>query len=173
MALIPTVGRKSWSLRILIAGLYIVLSIGAVTMIYPFLLMLSTSVTSGVDVNRFQVIPAYLYDSGTLFSKYAEDKYLGDIIVINDTYCTDFAKLEDVTPPANISNAGKLKAMAKDWQQFVATLPLDFKQVGFTGYMGSPSKTLNLYRKWVAEKYDTTYRSSIKLTWKRMRPSNR
>jgi hypothetical protein len=46
MPLIPQCGRRSLKLRITILGLYIVLSVGAISMVYPFLLMLGSSVTS-------------------------------------------------------------------------------------------------------------------------------
>ena len=41
MALIPVVGRKTWKMRALIGALYLALSLGAVTMVYPFLVMLA------------------------------------------------------------------------------------------------------------------------------------
>jgi multiple sugar transport system permease protein len=123
-------------------------------MVYPFVLMLATSVTSGVDVNNFQAIPSYIYDNGMLFSKYAEDKYLGDFQIINDNYQSDFAKLEEVAPPKLNPNDPKVKALVRDWQEFLKSLSLDYKQVGFTGYLGSPSRTLNLYRKWLVKRFD-------------------
>ena len=45
MALIPVVGRKTWKMRALVGALYLVLSLGAVTMVYPFLVMLGASVS--------------------------------------------------------------------------------------------------------------------------------
>ena len=43
--------------RLVIAALYVVLIRGAVTMVYPFLLMLGSSVTSGADVNSYDDRP--------------------------------------------------------------------------------------------------------------------
>jgi ABC-type glycerol-3-phosphate transport system permease component len=69
VAILPTVGRRTWKLRLVIAGLYIALSIGAVTMVYPFLLMLASSVTSGADVNSYSILPRYVYNDAALFPK--------------------------------------------------------------------------------------------------------
>ena len=54
MPVIPTVGRKSLSVRLLVITLYCTLSIGAVTMIYPFALMLATASTGNADWQEFR-----------------------------------------------------------------------------------------------------------------------
>jgi ABC-type glycerol-3-phosphate transport system permease component len=114
MALIPMVGRKSWQIRGLLAVLYTVLTLGAVTMVYPFLMMFSASVESQYDISSFDIVPRYLHTTPALFGKYAEDKYKGDITAINSAYGTSFATLADVTPPAS-GDAARLK----DWDAFV------------------------------------------------------
>jgi len=99
MAIIPTVGRSDWKLRLLIVLLYLGLSLGAVTMVYPFMLMIGTSMTSDTDYTEFRPIPRYLYDKGALFSKEVEIRYGADMVKINSVYGTDFANLQGVTPP--------------------------------------------------------------------------
>ena len=59
MPLIPLIGRKQPKMRLLIVLLYTVLTLGAVTMVYPFIVMLATSVTSEVDHDEFRPVPAY------------------------------------------------------------------------------------------------------------------
>ena len=59
MPVIPVVGRKSFGMRVLIAALYVILSLGAVTMIYPFGLMISTAMTGNADWQQFNLIPRY------------------------------------------------------------------------------------------------------------------
>ena len=46
MSLIGQVGRRHWRVRLLMGTIYALLLVGSATMIYPFTLMLSTSVTS-------------------------------------------------------------------------------------------------------------------------------
>ena len=57
MPIIATIGRKHWKVRAQIAGLYALLTAGAVTMVYPFLLMLAGSTKSGVDTTEFRPVP--------------------------------------------------------------------------------------------------------------------
>ena len=49
MPIISTIGRRSLQVRLLVWTIYGLLIIGATTMIYPFLLMLSGSTKSSVD----------------------------------------------------------------------------------------------------------------------------
>ncbi len=77
MPILPKTGRKSPAMRALIASLYAVLALGSITMVYPFLLMVATSITSGMDSGEFRVVPRYLYDDHILFAKYLETKYGG------------------------------------------------------------------------------------------------
>lgn len=153
MSIIPKVGRKSLKTRIVIAALYIVLTGGALTMVYPFLLMIGLSVSSGADVNNYQIVPEYLYSKDALFPKYAEDRYAGDVEQINQLYGTDFPKIDDVAIPKLKSTDAQLKAQAEDWAEFVRALPMHYKQVGFEGYGSAPSKLKMRYREWLRKRF--------------------
>lgn len=74
MPLISYVGRRSPVSRCLIAAIYIALALGAITMVYPFTLMLANSVTSKADFQEFRVIPRYFSSDKALFKKYIVDK---------------------------------------------------------------------------------------------------
>ncbi len=146
MALIPTVGRKSPSMRLLVAFLYVILSVGAVTMVYPFLMMLGLSVESQYDQVSFALVPRYLYSTPALFGKYAEDKYKADISAIGDAYGVPFAKLQDVGPPP-----ASLALSVPAWEAFARSLPPCMKSVGFggAGASYSPSTLLDRYHDWL------------------------
>lgn len=137
-------------MRLLIATLYFVLSLGAVTMIYPFFIMLGASVESQYDIASYSLIPGYLRNSSELFGKYAEDKYAGDINAINSAYRTTAIALTDVKPPSHLNEAD-----AHDWDQFVINLPLRYKQAGFGGDIGaySPSLLLDRYHDFLTRKF--------------------
>lgn len=147
MPLIPTVGRKAPSIRVLIATIYVVLALGAVTMVYPFLLMLSTSVTSSTDTNEFRVVPRYLYQDAPLFAKLMDDKYAGDVDAINARYHTAFKKTEELRPAPK--PAGERAAILRAWQAFVPTLPLAWKETAFRGYGTHPVELDMKYREYV------------------------
>jgi ABC-type glycerol-3-phosphate transport system permease component len=153
MSIIPKVGRRSRKTRLVIAALYLVLTGGALTMIYPFLLMLGSSVTSGADVNKYAIVPKYIYSTEALFPKYAEDRYAGDIELINQLYGTEFAKIDDIQPPKISPTSGKLRAQAQDWERFVAALPISYKQAGFEGYGSAPSQLKNTYREFCRKRF--------------------
>ena len=143
MALIPAVGRKSLKMRTLVFFLYVVLTIGAVIMVYPFLVMLGSSVASQVDQAHYDIVPRYLYSSPALFGKYVEDKYDADMVKLNAAYGAQYAKLDNVMPPAPIAPE-RIRA----WDTFAAGLPMHFKSGGFGGGTGisySPSPLLDRY----------------------------
>src|SRR5205814_10681836 len=65
----------SWQVRALLTSNYAVLIIGAVTMVYPLLLMLSGSTRSETDFLWVGPVPQYLWDDRILWMKYIESKY--------------------------------------------------------------------------------------------------
>jgi ABC-type glycerol-3-phosphate transport system permease component len=144
MPIIPQVGRKALRIRLLIALIYASLGLGAVTMVYPFLLMLSTSVTSTTDTNEFRVIPRYLFHDDPLFAKYVDEKYAGDIDMVNARYVSDFRRNETVKLPrrARLNASAPLLA---EWRAFSASVPMSFREAGFRGYGFNPSYLTEKY----------------------------
>ena len=69
MSIISTIGRKSLKVRCLIWSIYLVLTLGALTMIYPFWLMISGTGKSSTDVSELKLIPAYLVDDAAYYRK--------------------------------------------------------------------------------------------------------
>ena len=72
MPIISQIGRRHPRIRALMALLYLALIAGAVTMVYPFLLMISGSTKSAVDMKALDVIPAFLRDDDALYRKHME-----------------------------------------------------------------------------------------------------
>src|SRR5712692_5232848 len=99
MPLIPVIGRKQPKMRLVIALLYTALSLGAITMVYPFIVMVATSFTSPVDHDEFRPVPAYFRDDGWLFKKYVEAKYNEDVPRFNAALSNDLATFKDLSPP--------------------------------------------------------------------------
>src|SRR6478672_6679678 len=106
MPLIPPIGRRQPKMRLLIAALYVVLSLGAVTMVYPFVVMVGTSITSTVDRDEFRPVPAYLNSDLWLFRKYVEAKYNENISKYNSWLSNDLATFKDLALPADAASAG-------------------------------------------------------------------
>lgn len=146
MPIIPQVGRKALRYRLLFILMHTVLILGATTMVYPFLLMLGTSLTSSTDTTEFRVVPRYFYRENALFAKYVDDKYAGELPTIDASYHTDFKKLTEIVPPTQAGSADS-KRLVAEWREFVKALPLSYLQAGFRGYGTHPSQLNLAYRR--------------------------
>ena len=137
-------------MRAVIALLYLALTAGAVTTVYPFLVMLGSSVTSDYDQNNYDIVPGYLREAKPLFGKYAEDKYAGDPASISAAYSHSFPTLQDITRPESID-----RARVDDWNRFFAAQPLSYKQAGFLGKgtAYTPSRLLPLYQDFLRNRF--------------------
>lgn len=150
MPIISTVGRKSRGCRALIACMYTTLALGAVTMVYPFVLMLSTSLTSEVDSREYRIVPRYLYDDAALYRKYIESKYNEDIVRYNAWFGTDLASFAHAEPPKHVR-----RRFVEEWRSFVTGLPNDYLMLCHSASIGDnrTPEMLTRYRKFVAEKF--------------------
>jgi len=83
MALIARIGRQTLEVRILIAGIYVVLVLGAVTMVYPFLVMISGAFKTNVDQDVYDCFPAFLSDDLTLYQKHLECRHNNQTTLYN------------------------------------------------------------------------------------------
>lgn len=75
MPILGPVGARTPARRILAFVLYTALIAGGVTMVYPFALMVATSLTTETDAHDFRLIPRFIRDDSALFCKYLEAKY--------------------------------------------------------------------------------------------------
>lgn len=147
MPIISIIGRKVPKVKGLIALLYITLTIGAVTMVYPFLLMIAISITSGVDSDEFRLIPKYLFDKKALFTKYVEEKYIR-INELNNAYGTDYIGFKEITPPEiGLKEKNKLLSLVPDWNDFKSTLPSQYRLLYFE------KEVEKIYQKFLKNKY--------------------
>ena len=117
MPIISVVGRRQPRMRAFIALLYLVLAVGAVTMVYPFLLMISLSFASPVDQHEFRIVPRYWYRDAPLFRKYLESKYDENIDYLNAFLAREEVEFRLIRPPARVNYQA-----VRDWQQFSHTL---------------------------------------------------
>ncbi len=114
MPIIGNVGRKQFRVRLLNASIHIVLLIGAVTMIYPFMIMVSGSFKSAVDSKSFSVYPKYFFDEGVLFKKYVEARYNEQSGKLGESYRDRFTGFDEVVMPKDTS-----RVVYSDWISFL------------------------------------------------------
>lgn len=122
MAIISRIGRRSLKVRLLIGAIYMGLTLGAVTMIYPFILMVAGSTKSSVDSPDSHVVPPYLTDTEELYKKYVEALFNESFDAMKMAYkhCSadSFRKLE----VPRVVNPKPAKA----WTEFCETAQLPF-----------------------------------------------
>jgi len=118
MSIIGKVGRNSPRARILKYSIHFVLLLGAITMIYPFLLMISFSFKSNVDSTSLDLIPAFIYQDEALYQKYIESRYNEESSRLMDNYPGSWISFSEVTIP-NQAN----KNLYQEWMEFITKKP--------------------------------------------------
>jgi len=153
MPIISTIGRKQWKSRLLILGIYLLLLGGAVTMVYPFLIMVAGSTKSGVDAKEFRPVPRFLADDTQLYRKHVEGLFDESLVSMKIAYDRDDPTFEVVEPPKDPN-----EALVAEWWQFVdqASLP----RYAYTcGYMTAPTsrttpQALREFKQYLSKKFD-------------------
>jgi ABC-type glycerol-3-phosphate transport system permease component len=75
MAVILTVERRTAKARVFLALVYAALSLGGITMVWPFLVMLAASLTGPYDYYRFSPLVRAMWDRGDRFMRYVATCY--------------------------------------------------------------------------------------------------
>ena len=148
MPVLPTVGRRSIKIRLVIALIYTLLIAGGITMVVPFMVMVTTSVSNEADYQRYDVLPAYWFREDLRFAKYLAAKYeelpFAHFAVAHgapenwstfrglgyeneEDLVRYFADLKDLDP-------AHLERIAADYREFLAACP--------------PGTTVPLFKSW-------------------------
>ena len=162
MPLISIVGRRFLPVRLLLGGMYLLLTVGAITMLYPFGLMFSVATTSQADSEEFRLVPKFWFDDLALFKKYivdaaeiselatwfGQDKWFH----ANDIYPRQLSHLADMEPAHR-------EVVARDVRQFIKSrCPDEFKLPLFVAGLGAEDGPLSLraeYMGWLEERYES------------------
>ena len=173
MAIIPQVGRKSLKMRSLIFSVYGVLIVGAVTTVYPFMLMFATSFTSHTDFEEYRVVPRYLYNDTALAVKYLEDKYRREHFELFKLRYHLLEPYEDVLSGQKIARKygrfletkramrsfdmeePRFLARVGDWIDFTAELPMKYKDTFFHMYIMPAGFTDVAFQEFLKARYGT------------------
>ncbi len=118
MSIISAVGRRSAKVRLLNAFIHLVLVLGAVTMVYPFLLMISSSLKSNVDSTRLSLVPRYLFADAALWQKYLEARYNEESSRLADNYPGRWLSFAEAELPQRPD-----PALYADWRKFIGSHP--------------------------------------------------
>jgi len=134
MAIISEIGRKDTKTRMLIASIYAVLTLGSITMVYPFLLMISGSTKSGVDSNQSHIIPRYLISDEALYRKHIERLFNERYNTLKIAYNNEEHSFRELPLPT--FDHPKL---VEQWDQFVADPNSNIPHYSYNlGYFHAP-----------------------------------
>ncbi len=152
MPIIGNVERKYWKTKVLNAAIHFVLLLGAVTMIYPLLIMLSGSFKSSVDFNDFSILPEFLYKDELLFQKYLDSKYNGQTVILFESLREPLGIVTGIRKPEN-----PVRIQAEDYRAFLAGLrketPHYWRGMGMTSEFGVYPLVLREFWTWLQKKY--------------------
>ena len=162
MAIIGKVERKSWKARLLNLSIHVILLLGAATMVYPLLIMISGSIKSDVDFYEFSLYPEYLHDNALLYRKYLLTKYNGQNVLLFNMFRLPVGELNRLQPPERPS-----RARFNDYKQFLADLwngkPHYWRMIGMVYENGVAPLTLREYRAWLSRKFGSGPRGLAEL----------
>ena len=149
---IALVGRKAPKTRAVIAAIYLALIVGGITMVVPFWLMLTTSVTSNVDSHDYTLLPDYLRGDEALYKKFTESAYNEDSKLYNYVNAGgDISDFRDVKKPAEFK-----EQLVTDYDQWKDALPHMYT-ITLHGYsVAKPKISLmgaHLYQKFLIARY--------------------
>lgn len=120
MALMNAIERRGWRGRAVVAAVYLVLMLGAFTMVYPFGLMLGGSMRGNTDLREKNLVPGFITNHERLWARFAEAMMNERLQTANITYggrWRDFAAI-----PRPVSNKERLA----DWRCFLDGVEASF-----------------------------------------------
>ena len=148
----PTTAR-SLPVRTLIGGIYALLILGGITMVVPFLVMITGSVEPRAKAEGINFFPPYLANKDALWSCYVETKYHGQASLLRMAWGdSDLAFLEI----PSLSKPSPNPTSVALWEEFIASRKPDEKlfTLGFLrNNQQMPAFSAFAFRDWLMEKY--------------------
>ncbi len=139
MSLVGKVGRRRPRAILATAVIYVLLGAGAITTLYPFMLMVSTGFKGPTDENDNALVPKFWFDQDDLLGKYVHDKYKQDESAIASTR-------SGPTAPAG---------QIEQYRKFLAGLPATDWKAGFGLGPNQVAGRLDaMYRDWLRQRFN-------------------
>lgn len=114
MPIISKIGTRSAKVRVLYGLIYSVLILGAISMIYPFTLMISGSMRSEADSREISAYPKFWTDDTILFQKYTESKYNAATRPISHAWGRSILTFDEISVPEMESE--ELVELYREWR---------------------------------------------------------
>lgn len=139
MSLVGKVGRRKPRAVFATFVVYTLLTAGAVTTLYPFLLMISTGFKGPTDENDNSLVPKFWFNNAELGDKYVHDKYKQDASAIAST------RTGPTAPPERIEMYGKF---------LMSLSPLEWKAGFGLGPNQVTGRLDTIYQAWLRKRFN-------------------
>lgn len=151
MPILLKVEAKSVKGRLFQGLTILALSLGGMTMLYPFLLMLSGAFRSEMDENDLDLIPAFFFEDNVLYQKFIEFKYEQDIGMFNRAHLRRDFSFRLVDPPEYVSPGA-----VSDLRQFLdeGDVPTHWQTLGGVAGSKTVPENLRTLRQRLAKAFD-------------------
>jgi len=171
LPIISEIGRKSWGVRLLIFSIYTILIVGSVTTVYPFLVMVNGSISGGIDIDEFPILPKYLYSDVDLYRRYLYVKYAREPLYLRRWHHVDYRldengeiklrrrgiatnDFKEALPPKDDVTDPRVTQRVRDYEEFMSTIEEPQFRSGFFWGRGTRQEEMNFINNpWMEERY--------------------
>ncbi len=159
MPIISPIERRTPIGRFAVGTIYVLLVIGAISMVYPFLLMLRLATADAVDQHSLSPLPAFWWDEDVLVRKYLENQYSEKgqqlAYAYGSTEWTAFAQAEgfweESFQPLESVPFAAIEQRTTDYRDYLAQADLRFLYPQFT-YIPGRGQSDRWIAFWLADK---------------------
>ena len=152
MPIISEIGTRSLKTRVVYGTVFLLLGIGALSMLYPLSLLVSGSLKSDTDFFYVTPYPRFWFNDTILFQKYCEAKYNVKITLCEQSWRRKILSLRLLEPPSSVPQA------EQDLNDFLAwraqlTDNYQWYALGHAGQPGFLPINTRLFRQEMIDKY--------------------
>lgn len=160
MPIISKVEGQSPRGKLLYAVLITVLTLGGVTMVYPFIIMVSGTVRSEMDETDLDLVPDYMVDDEVLYRKFLETKYNQGVEFLNRSTGKQYFSFKD----KNLKPPKLVERRAEDLRRFFDSFknwPRHWDLVGASRGILTIPENVRLLSKRMRKRYNGDLRAMI------------
>ncbi len=149
--IISKIESKSLKGKILYGLIFLFLTVGSLTMLYPFALMVSGSLRSELDETDLDLLPSFFHNTDVLYRKFLETKYNQRVGDLNQaTLQQNFSFRQAAIPPAGNPR------LIRDFERFYdeTQIPVHWQALGGISGIRTVPENLRTLRKRVEHRFD-------------------
>lgn len=137
MPIISRMERRTWWGRFVMSLIFGLLTLGGLSILYPFAIMVSGSLRSEMDETQLNFIPAFLVSDVALYQKFLEYKYNQDVEAMNRAHLSRRFSFHDAARPEG--DAAALGALVQQFMQDTEWPFFWYRLGGIRGILNTPA----------------------------------